>query len=126
MRKKGIFVILVLLLGVLAYNYLYQDHRDISEETPGFAITSTKIANEFSSNSVLSEQKYIDKTIEVSGMITELNTTDLTLDDAVFSQFPKKISTDLKVGDTLTLKGRCIGYDDLLEQIKLNECTIIE
>jgi hypothetical protein len=30
----------------------------------------------------------------------------------------------LKVNDSVTVKGRCIGFDDLLEEIKLDQCTI--
>ena len=126
MRKIIVFILLLVILGVLGYNYLYQDHRDISTEKPDIEITSQEISNQFTSNSVLSEQKYIDKVIQVSGMITELNSSDLTLDDAVFCQFKDNIDTAFKIGDNLTLKGRCIGYDDLLEQVKLNESTIIK
>jgi hypothetical protein len=31
----------------------------------------------------------------------------------------------LKVNDTIVVKGRCIGYDDLLEEIKLDQCSIV-
>jgi hypothetical protein len=126
MRKIIVFILLLVILGVLGYNYLYQDHRDISTEKPDIEITSQEISNQFTSNSVLSEQKYIDKVIQVSGMITEINELDLTIDDAVFCQFKDKIDPAFKVGDNLTLKGRCIGYDDLLEQVKLNESIIIK
>jgi len=125
MRKRIVFILLLMILGFLGYNYLYQDHRDISLEQPDFTVASEKIAAEFSSESQVSEQKYIDKAIQVTGIITELNNSDLTLDNSVFCQFKTPITSILKLDEQLTIKGRCIGYDDLLEQVKLNECTII-
>lgn len=125
MRKKAIFILILAVLGILGYNYLYQDHRDIASEEPDFIVSSLSIVNEFSVNAQESEQKYIDKTLEISGTITELNVGDLTLDDAVFCQFSNAIS-NLEIGQEIKLKGRLIGFDDLLEQVKLNECSFIK
>jgi len=110
-------------MAVLAYNYVYHKHRDIASERAEFVVTSRDIANEFAVDPSVSEQKYLNKTVEVHGTITELNDYDLTLDDKVFCQFSSKIgkikSKDIKV------KGRFIGYDDLLEQVKLDQCSIL-
>ena len=126
MRKKGIFALILVVFGVLTYNYIYQDHRDISEEKPHFIITSEEIVVHFSEDSQLSEERYTDKTIQISGTITELNESDLTLDNAVFCQFNDELNKSLSLGDRLSIKGRCFGYDDLLELVKLNECSIIK
>ena len=126
MRKKGLFFLLLVVAGLLGYNYLYQDHRDISQETAEIITTSDKITEEFANESYISEQEYLDKTIQVSGTITELNDSDLTLDEGVFCQFKMNLKENLSLGDKIILKGRCIGYDDLLEQVKLNECTLID
>ena len=108
--KKYIILILLLVLAVIGYNYIYQDHRDIEHQTPEF--------------SLLAEKLYLDKTLHVKGKVTELNASDLTLDDIVFCSF--KTIDNVKIGDVLMLKGRCIGYDDLLEIVKMDQCTIIE
>lgn len=126
MRKKLIFISVVIILGLVAYNYIYQDHRDIGQETPDFTVSGMQLAAEFVNASEGSEQKYIDRTILVHGQITELNASDLTIDGGVFCQFNDSITADLKFGSPIILKGRCIGFDDLLEQVKLNECTIIK
>ncbi len=127
MHKKGIFILLlILVLGIFGYNYLYQDHRDISAEKPDFEMSSQDIVSKFELELSKSEKVYNDKTIQVNGVITELNASDLTLDDAVFCQFSEPLGENLKIGENLNIKGRCIGFDDLLEQVKLNECSIIK
>ena len=123
-KKILIALLLLALAGVIAYNYIYKDHRSIADETPSFVIKSSEILNEFSVDVTKAEMKYLDKTIEVSGNVTEINEDNLTLDDAVFCKLLDKTTTKVKINNSITIKGRLIGYDDLLGQIKLDQCTI--
>jgi len=85
-------------------------------------LNSTDLVNEFAINPSASEKKYLNKTIEVFGTITELNDQDLTLDNKIFCLFTSKIEVD--ASKKVSIKGRFIGYDDLLEEIKLDQCSI--
>ena len=125
MRKWVIILILILILAFAGYKYLYQDHRDINKEHPEFTVTSTSMHDDFLINSILSEKKYLDKTIVVSGIISEINKNDVTLDDKVFCQFTNIQNQSLKINDNTKIKGRFIGYDDLLEQVKLDQCFVL-
>jgi hypothetical protein len=120
--RKWIVLIILIVIGIIAYNYIYQDHRDIENETAEFVLNSTDLVNEFAINPSASEKKYLNKTIEVFGTITELNVQDLTLDNNIFCQFNSKIEVD--TSKKVSIKGRFIGYDDLLEEIKLDQCSI--
>lgn len=122
MRKWIVFIILIV-IGIIAYNYIYQDHRDIESETAEFVLNSTDLVNEFTINPSASEKKYLNKTIEVFGTITELNDRDLTLDNNIFCQFSSKIEVD--TSKKVNIKGRFIGYDELLDQIKIDQCSIL-
>ena len=119
--RKWIVIIIVIVLGVLAYNHIYHDHRDIENESAEFIKESTDFSNEFAIDPSASERKYLNKTIEVKGTITEHNKSDLTLDDKVFCQFSSKIEVE---SGPVKVKGRFIGYDSLLEQVKLDQCTL--
>jgi len=120
--RKWIILLILVVIGIIAYNYIFHEHRDIKSEPVEFVLTSTDLANEFAINPSASERKYLNKTIEVNGNISELNAFDLTLDDNVFCQFNSKIEVKL---NNVTIKGRFIGYDTLLEQVKLDQCSII-
>ena len=126
MRKRIIILITIIIAVIVAYNYLYQDHRRIEDETAEFIMTSSDINIAFSENSTTAEQQYLNKTIEVSGLISEVNSNDITIDDNVFCQFSEVIETALKQNSKIKIKGRVIGYDDLLEQVKLDQCIIVE
>ncbi|MEZ4796201.1 MAG: hypothetical protein R2785_03425 [Flavobacteriaceae bacterium] len=122
--RKWIVLVILIVVAVLGYNYVYQDHRDIESEEAMFTLTAQDITNEFEINTSEAETKYLNKTIKISGIITQLNDNQITLNNKVFCQLSNKNET-LKPNQNITLKGRFIGYDTLLEEIKLDQCNII-
>lgn len=120
--RRWIILLIVFVLAIIAYNYIYQEHRDIKSEKAEYSVSSLDLINEFAINSSDAEKKYLNKTIEVKGNITEINGYDLTLDDNIFCQFNDEIKVPSK---SINIKGRFIGYDNLLEQIKLDQCNIL-
>lgn len=126
MKRKWIIALVFILLAFAGYKYLYQNHRDIQKEKAEFAISSDVIINEFLQNSLEAEKKYLNKTIEISGVITEITQKDITLNNSVFCQFKNSINRKLNIKENITIKGRCIGYDDLLGIIKIDQSKILE
>jgi hypothetical protein len=125
MRKWIVILGLLIIATVIGYNYIYQDHRDIEKEVAEFSMNAEEISVLFSENAKAAEQKLLNKTVEISGLISDINTNDITIDDRVFCQFSNGIQTSKNKNATIKIKGRVIGYDDLLEQVKLDQCTII-
>lgn len=123
--KKWILLAVLAVISILTYNYIYQNHRDINKEKAEYNLTSVEILKKFSTDPDNSEKKYLDKTIEVIGKITDQTENTITLDHIVFCQFNTNINIQLKDNYQIKIKGRFIGYDDLLEQIKLDQCNII-
>jgi len=125
-NKIWILLILIFILGFLGYNYVYQDHRNVSNESADFTVDVNLLSEEFKNNPETSEKKYLNKTLIITGEITEINKSDLTLSNIVFCDFTETIITNiLKLNSNCSIKGRFIGYDDLLEQIKLDQCTLL-
>ena len=125
MRNKIIFSLILVCGIIFAYNYMYPDHRSISEESVSYRLEAESFFNEFTEDSKQAELKYLDQTIIVSGIVTSINSKSVTLSNKIYGQF-ETLNNDLKVNDSIAIKGRCIGYDDLLEEIKLDQCSIIK
>ncbi len=123
--KKWIAIIVLILIVVIGYNYIYQDHRNISSEAPEFELNAISIKNEFASNSVASEKKYLNKTVAILGEVSDSSDKEITLNSSVFCQLIDSLKEPLKMDSQIKIKGRVIGYDDLLEQVKLDQCIII-
>ena len=124
MKKWYVLILLCIVVGIIGYRYVYQDHRDIATETSIYKLTASDLLDEFAINPMTSENKYLNKTIEVSGSISDKNPQSITIEDKVFCQFSSKIQKALNT-EQIKIKGRFIGYDDLLEQVKLDQCMII-
>lgn len=122
--KKWIPLVILIIGALLVYQYLYQDHRDIESETAAFTLTAQDITNEFEINPSDAEAKYLNKTIIISGIITDLNENQITINKKVFCQLDNPTNV-FEIGQRTKLKGRFIGYDNLLEEIKLDQCYII-
>jgi len=126
MKRKLIVLLVLIILAFADYKYIYQDHRDIQKEQAEFIVSSSVIFNEFSLNSFEAEKKYFDKIIEITGTITEVNQYEFTLNNIISCQFDSIIENSIKVNQKVTIKGFFLGYDDLIEQVKLNQCSVIK
>ncbi|MEZ4857908.1 MAG: hypothetical protein R2781_03785 [Flavobacteriaceae bacterium] len=122
MKKRNFLIaFLVIVAGAYTgYKYLYKSHRNIEAEVALLKVEAKQlVAMLLSDNS----QGILNKTVEVTGIITEIENQSITLDEAIqctFSQLPKGLELNKKV----TIKGRCIGYDDLFELAKLDQCSL--
>jgi hypothetical protein len=101
---------------------MYQDHRDISSEAAQIEVSSAELLQMFKESETPS---VLDGTVQVSGTVTEFDANSITLDNNVHCSFDREIS-DVQVNDQLVIKGRCIGYDELFELVKLDQSTIIK
>jgi len=120
-----LFLIIVSVLAFFGYKFVYQNHRDISSETASFSIKVEQLKKDFSSNDSIANAKYLDKTIVIYGEVTnvDLENKQLIIDSSLNAKIASEISA-IKVKDKITLKGRFIGYNDLLEEFEMDQCTI--
>lgn len=122
-----IFVVFVIFGGFLLYNYIYKEHRNIANETESFVVTVVDLKEDYSKNDSLANAKYLDKTIVIYGKITSMDLSNkMLMIDTSLAAVIKDNNVELKQNDSIKLKGRFIGYDDLLEEFKMDECSIIE
>jgi len=123
MRRKRILFALILLLvgGYFGYNYLYQDHRDIQTEAVFLETNSDDLIGVFLESST---PEVLNQTVQIKGKVTQIEGDGITLDNKVHCSFPESLFK-VSVGDEVVVKGRCIGYDDLFEIVKLDQSSII-
>jgi len=128
MRKiLYIFILIVcVVLATATYFYLYQNHRDVSREQVSYTVDVASLTNEFLSDENAANKKYLDKTILIKGNITMVSYEEnaIVLDNKVFATFAAEVPSNLNASESVKVKGRFLGYDDLLEQLKIDQCTI--
>lgn len=127
-KKVAILVILLVLVAVAAYKYTYKPHRDIAAEEGSFTVTADKIFSEFQADENSANAKYLDKTIDVSGTISGIDaaTKSIVINDKLFATFKDDLPKTLQLKAKIAIKGRFVGYDALVEELKMDQCVILE
>lgn len=125
-KIKIVLTIIILLTLVLVVGYKYAINigaRNIDEEETSFSKTSKDINSEFSKNIDLANKKYLDKAIEISGIVTSVKNHEVIIDNTTICSL-KSIDTSIKIDQNIVIKGRVVGYDDLMGELKLDQCFI--
>ena len=125
MSKKLKFVVLFFFLfsgTYFLYNYLYQNHRNIQKEPVEVSVSSSDLVGFFNKNE---SEKVLNKTVEIFGKITEINSKSLTIDNKVQCSFEIEVNA-FKLNQIVTIKGRCIGFDELFGLVKIDQSSIIK
>ncbi|MGO4772585.1 hypothetical protein ACEN2I_13055 [Flavobacterium sp. W22_SRS_FK3] len=128
MTKKILTAIsLFLLLAISVYLYSYKGHRDIESETADYVVTVYELEKEFASNDSLAYIKYQDKTIELTAQVTTIDSASngIVIGEKIFATFKDSLPRDITSGKMLKIKGRFLGYDELLREFKIDQSSVV-
>lgn len=126
-RKKIVAVIAALLIIVSAgiyfyYGFLFKEARNIQSEMPDYSITASKLLDDYDADPKKADSLYLNKTIEITGVVTKETDSVVILENTVFCLFTQKNPNKL-IRKKVKIKGKCIGYDELFQEVKLDQCT---
>ncbi|PXY43403.1 OB-fold protein [Flavobacterium hydrophilum] len=126
MKRKIIATALIItVFGVFGYCYVwYGGARNVSSEEAVFNVSSKSIIAEFDSDIDKSNTKYLEKAIAVKGIVSKITQKQVIIDNTIVCDL-KESDSSIKKDQQLTLKGRVVGYDDLMGEIKLDECSVV-
>ena len=121
-------VIGLLLSIITLYFFMYQSHRDIASENAVFETSVSELSQSFINNPDFSTVTYADQTISIYGNVTalDLKQNTITLDNKLIATTSKEEINRAKTGELVKLKGRFIGYDELFNELRMDQCTIEE
>jgi hypothetical protein len=128
MKKKLLIVItLFIIIAIAGYFYVYKDHRNIADEEATFSLTVDKIYTDFSKDEAKATAKYLDKTIVVNGRVTsiDLKSKLVTIDQKLLARFDSDLSKTIKNNQNIKIKGRILGYDSLVEEVQMDQCSLL-
>ena len=132
MKKKKI-IILVSLLSFLAvsttiYFIWNKPHKNYFNAPVDISIQGTKL-NEYYQNDLMDANlKFLDKILLVSGPVTKLNSRLVIIGDNIVCSLDSShvLDTSIKLYDEISVRGRCIGYDDLFGEVRIDHCFIMQ
>ena len=125
LSKKNKFIITILIvfsvIGFTIYTYAMRPPTAIENKKIDFSGSSDELLLKIIDHT----EEWQDKIVVVSGEVTSLDDKGILLSASIYCQL--KDTTVLKKinpSNNISLKGRIIGYDDLLEELKLDQCII--
>ena len=131
--KKIVYAILLIGLigggiGIYQYN---KPHKKMTTATSDFTVSALDLFTEFESDENLSNEKYLDKVVGVSGTVQEVKeedgVTSVTLNSGgmfgvicQLDQLTEHKRTTFAIGENVSFKGICTG---LLMDVVLVRCV---
>jgi len=122
-RRKILWALFLMAVGAyFLYGYLYKDHRDIDAETATVELSGEELLQKFQNGE---GSTLLNQTVSVYGQVTQLEENAVTLTNSVYASFVS-LPSEIKIGEQYNIKGRCIGYDDLFDLVKLDQSSLIK
>jgi len=119
MKIIGASVLLIAIVGFSSVYYVFNGGaRDLASEETAFSVTSQSILAEFAQNP--QNKKYLDKAVVISGTVTAISPTEVTLDGSIICGLSVADST-IQKHQKIIVKGRVVGFDDLMGELKLDQ-----
>ena len=122
--KKILLVIVLLAVAGGVYGWIkwHQPH-DTVENHPAESIAAAKIYGDFSTNEKTANVTYLNKVIQVSGKVSEVNTNGENKQMIIFAAGTdgsiqctmREAGSTVKKNDSITVKGFCNGYMNAIE-----------
>lgn len=104
-----------------AYYFIYLNKVDYISKKSDIVLSPNELINDFKKNENHSNAKYLNKIIETKGIVTSIESDSMIiLNENINLRFNTKIQ--IKLNDSIKIKGRILGYDPLFEQINLDNC----
>ena len=119
MRKVVVLIIAFAVVCTTVYFCFF-----LNRLGPSIELSSAELIHEFSMDKNSNKPNLSENNILLSGAVTTVEKSTLIVDKKIFCKFRNGIS-NVKVGDTIRLLGKFIGFDELFQEYKLNDCSIV-
>ena len=123
-----IFLPLFIIGSVFIYFTYNKPHTDFSKSRSEFTIESKDLISFYQINPENANAKYLDKILLLTGIVTETEENIIILDNGIVCTLDpsQKVNEKINLGTKVSVKGRCIGYDDLLEEIRVDHSFVMK
>ncbi|CAL2102777.1 conserved protein of unknown function [Tenacibaculum sp. 190130A14a] len=124
-NKRRLFysVILFLLGFYLVFNYVvFKPHKTTAKVKSVFVGKASSFIDTIQKEGI---KPWLNKMVTLKGKVDSKDNFGLVLRNGIYCQFKKQSDIgSVQLNQEVYIKGQIIGYDDLLEELKLNYCII--
>ena len=123
-----IFLPLFIIGSVFIYFTYNKPHTDFSKSRSEFTIESKDLIAFYQIDTDNENARYLDKILLLTGIVTGAEENIIILDNGIVCTLDpsQKVNEKINLGTKVSVRGRCIGYDDLLEEIRVDHSFIMK
>ena len=130
-KKIGLLVVILAIVGGGVFYYMWNMPHKKVEDMKGLAITATQLATDYSTNDKHADSLYLNKAIEVSGKVSEIEKNQdggimvilATADPSAGIQCAMRDKNATAQKDAeITVKGICSGAG--ITGVSLTDCVL--
>ena len=124
-RLSFLFLIIVFAIAYFSFN---KPHKDFNKASIEYTIKSTDLFQKYQLDVSNANARFLDKVLLINGTIKEINSDMIILNGNIVCSFDASQPIDIKLEptDKISIKGRCLGYDDLLEEVRIDNCSLMK
>jgi len=123
-----VFLPLSIIFFIIIISSTYnKPHKDFNKSPFEVTIESKELISLYQDNTDNANARFLDKILLVKGNITNIESDIIILDNGIVCTLdPSQVVTEeIHLNKNISVKGRCIGYDDLLEEIRIDHSFIM-
>tara|TARA_B100000003_G_C10790126_1_gene314513 strand:+ start:17 stop:412 length:396 start_codon:yes stop_codon:yes gene_type:complete len=128
-KYKYLFISLLIVSLIFIFALYNKPHKTYVNEISAYSLSAENLFVEYNNNYKESNEKYLGSVLSISGVVTKYSKNLIILNNRIVCSFNEDdsalSSNNITLGDNLTIKGHCIGYDDLLEEVRVDHCIIM-
>tara|TARA_B100000767_G_scaffold20081_1_gene18260 strand:- start:546 stop:938 length:393 start_codon:yes stop_codon:yes gene_type:complete len=112
------------IIALFAFLYYTKSFKtDFASEKP---VLTTNAASLFWRFQINEADDLINKIVQVNGEVTGFDSTLLILNNSLICYPENNKKIEVEIGKIINIKGRCISYDDLLQELRLDHVILIQ
>lgn len=129
-KKLSRILIAIVVIGLVTGSWavwyvFFKPHRNIGSEKAAFTLTTQKLTDEIKSDTA-AFGRYVDQTLLLEGPVSAVEGSHVSFGNIICNIDSTDISkiSKISVGQVLKVQGRLTTYNDLMEEIMLDQCVL--
>jgi len=121
-KKTGRRLIsLVILMGIYGYLVYQKENIDVASTISVESLFAQDMLWRFQVNE---GDDFLNQVVCVKGTVTAAGDSSLLLNNSIYCMMDTPVSGEGFISETVTIKGRCLGYYQPQKQVQLDHCII--
>ena len=121
-KKTGRRLIsLVILMGIYGYLVYQKENIDVAGTISVESLFAQDMLWRFQVNE---GDDFLNQVVSVTGTVTAAGDSSLLLNNSIYCMMDTPVPGEGFISETVTIKGRCLGYYQPQKQVQLDHCII--